>query len=168
VEASLSAHLLGHEISGGKTDAWLGPAAGRSMAWSDNAENICSFRINRMAPLNIPWVSKVMGPSRYDFFIGSLKGYTASNSPWVHSEMVSFRPTTNSEFGFQRMIIFGGEDHAPVTLHTFLKGFFDPNDTTSSLKFSRDDPGAGQDLPVLLSAALHTQVRDVLSGLDGA
>lgn len=142
VEASLSAHLLGHEISGGKTDAWLGPAAGGSMAWSNNAENIYSFRVDRVEPLYIPWVSKVMGPVRYDFFIGSLKGHTAPNSPWVHSEMFSFRPTANFEFGFERTIIFGGQGHAPVTLHTFLKGFFDTSDTTSAEKFSRDDPGA--------------------------
>jgi hypothetical protein len=142
VEASLSAHLLGHEISGGKNDAWLGPAAGGSMAWSNNAENIYSFRVDRVEPLNIPWVSKVMGPLRYDFFIGSLKGHTSPNSPWVHSEMFSFRPTTNFEFGFERTIIFGGEGHAPVTLHTFLHGFFNANDTTNAVKYSRDDPGA--------------------------
>jgi hypothetical protein len=142
VEASLSAHLWGHEISGGKTDAWLGPAAGGAMAWSNNAENIYSFRINRVEPLSIPFVVKVLGPLRYDFFIGSLKGHTDPNSPWVHSEMFAFRPTTNFEFGFQRTIIFGGEGHEPVTLHTFLKGFFDLNDTTGAEKLSRDDPGA--------------------------
>ncbi len=142
VEASLSVHLLGHEISGGKTDAWLGPAAGGAMAWSNNAENIYSFRINRVEPLNIFLLSKLLGPVRYDFFIGSLKGHTSPNSPWVHSEMFSFRPTVNFEFGFQRTIIFGGAGHAPVTLHTFLKGFFDTSDTTEAVKFSRNDPGA--------------------------
>jgi hypothetical protein len=142
VEASLSAHLLGHEISGGKSDAWLGPGAGGAMAWSNNAENIYSLRINRVEPLYIPWVDKVLGPLRYDFFIGSLKGHTAPNSPWVHSEMFSFRPTANFEFGFQRTIIFGGEGHAPVTLHTFLRGFFDLNDTNAAEKDSRNDPGA--------------------------
>jgi hypothetical protein len=142
VEASVSAHLLGHELSLGKNDAWLGPAQGGSVAWSNNAENIYSFRVNRVEPLYIPLLSKVMGPVRYDFFIGSLKGHTAPNDPWVHSEMFSFRPTTNFEFGFQRTIIFGGEAHAPVTLHTFLKGFFDTSDTTSAEKFSRNDPGA--------------------------
>jgi hypothetical protein len=141
-EASLSAYLLGHEISGGKTDAWLGPAAGGAMAWSNNAENIYSFRVNRVEPLNIPFVDKVLGPLRYDFFIGSLKGHTAPNSPWVHSEMFSFRPTANFEFGFQRTIIFGGEGHVPVTLHTFLRGFFDLNDTNAAEKDSRNDPGA--------------------------
>lgn len=142
VEASLSVHLLGHEISGGKTDAWLGPATGGAMAWSNNAENIYSFRVNRVEPLNIPLLSRLLGPVRYDFFIGSLKGHTSPNSPWVHSEMFSFRPTVNFEFGFQRTIIFGGEGHAPVTLHTFLKGFFDTSDTTVGVKFSRNDPGA--------------------------
>lgn len=142
VEASLSFHLLGHEISGGKSDAWLGPAAGGAMAWSNNAENIYSFRINRVEPLHIFGLSKLLGPVRYDFFVGSLKGHTAPNSPWVHSDMFAFRPTKNFEFGFQRTIIFGGKGHAPVTLHTFLKGFFDFNDTSREEKYSREDPGA--------------------------
>jgi hypothetical protein len=142
VEASLSAHLLGHEISGGKTDAWLGPGAGGAMAWTNNAENIYSFRINRVDPLNIPLLSRLLGPVRYDFFIGSLKGHTYPNHPWVHSEMFSFRPTSNFEFGFQRTIIWGGANHTPITLHTFLHGFFFLTDTTPEQKYSREDPGA--------------------------
>ena len=31
VEATLSYHILGHEISGGKSDAWLGPRMGGAM-----------------------------------------------------------------------------------------------------------------------------------------
>jgi hypothetical protein len=142
VEASLSFHLLGHEISGGKSDAWLGPAQGGAMAWSNNAENIYSFRINRVEPLNVFLLSKLLGPLRYDFFYGSLKGHTSPNSPYTHSEMFSFRPTKNFEFGFQRTVIFGGKGHAPVTLHTFLKGFFDFSDTSAGEKNSRNDPGA--------------------------
>jgi len=142
VEATMSFHLLGHEISGGKSDAWLGPAQGGAMAWSNNAENIYSFRINRVEPLHVPLVSRVLGPLRYDFFYGSLKGHTYPNSPYTHSEMFSFRPTSNFEFGFQRTIIFGGDGHAPVNLHTFLKGFFSFNDTTADVKLSREDPGA--------------------------
>ncbi len=142
VEANLSFHVLGHEISGGKSDAWLGPAQGGAMAWSNNAENIYSVRINRVEPLHVPLVSRVLGPLRYDFFYGSLKGHTSPNSPYTHSEMFSFRPTTNFEFGFQRTIIFGGHGHQPVTLHTFFKGFFSVNDTTADVKMSREDPGA--------------------------
>ena len=62
----------------------LGRRMGSAMAWSNNAENIYSFRINRVEPLYIPFVSKVLGPVRYDFFVGSLKGHTYPNAPWVH------------------------------------------------------------------------------------
>lgn len=142
LEANLSVHLLGHEISGGKSDAWLGPGYGGAMAWSNNAENIYSFRINRVEPLSIPLVSRLLGPVRYDFFVGSLKEHEVPNSPWVHAEMFAFRPTTNFEFGFQRTVIWGGKGHAPVTLHTFLRSFFDFDDTSADVKLSREDPGA--------------------------
>jgi hypothetical protein len=142
VEATLSVHLLGHEISGGKSDAWLGPGLGGAMDWSNNAENIYSFRIDRVEPLRIKYLSRLLGPVRYDFFYGSLKGHTDPNDDYVHSDMFSFQPTANFQFGFQRTVIFGGEGHEPVTLHTFLKGFFDTNDTNAGEKFSRDDPGA--------------------------
>ena len=143
-EAVASFHLLGHEISGGKSDAWLGPAAGGALAWTNNAENIYSFRINRVEPLNIYLLSKLLGPVRYDFFVGSLKGHTNPNSPWVHAEMFAFQPTSNFEFGFARTIIWGGEAHEPVTFHTFLHGFFDLHDTQGDPqdKASRNDPGA--------------------------
>jgi hypothetical protein len=141
-EATLSFHVLGHEISGGKSDSWDGPGLGSAMNWSNNAEDIYSFRINRIEPLTIPWISRVLGPLRYDFFVGSLKGHTQPNSPWIHSEMFSFAPTSNFQFAFSRSIIWGGEGHEPVTIHTFLQSFFSFNDTTGAEKNSDKDPGA--------------------------
>jgi hypothetical protein len=112
------------------------------MAWSNNAENIYSFRINRVEPLYIPFVSKVMGPLRYDFFVGSLKGHNVPQGPWVHAEEFSFRPTKNFEFAFERTVIWGGEGHVPVTLHTFFRSFFSFSDTVGDEKSGPDDPGA--------------------------
>jgi hypothetical protein len=142
VEAYGSFHLLGHEISGGKIDSWLGPGFGSSMAWSNNAENVYALHVDRVEPLNIKYLSKLLGPVRYDFFVGSIKGHTYLNAPWVHSTMFSFRPSENFEFGFQRTVIWGGKGHAPVTLHTFLHSFFDTNDTDDAEKNGRNDPGA--------------------------
>ncbi len=142
LEATASAHVIGHEISFGKSDAWLGPGVGGAMAWSNNADNIYSFRINRIEPLDIPLFSRVFGDLRYDFFIGSLKGHTYPRAPWIHSEMFSLAPTKNFQFAFQRSVIFGGAGHAPVTLHLFLKGFFNTSGTTVDEKYSRNDPGA--------------------------
>jgi len=142
LEAYLSAHVFNHEISIGKSDAWLGPGLGGAMEWSNNADNIYSFRMNRVEPLYIPYVSRVLGDVRYDFFVGSLKGHTYPNSPWVHSDKIDFAPTKNFQFGIQRTVIWGGKGHAPINLSTFFNGFFSFSDTTGSEKYSTKDPGA--------------------------
>ena len=142
IEAYISAHYLNHEVSFGKQDDWLGPGLGGGMAYSNNAENIYSFRINRIEPLQIPLLSRITGPFRYEFLIGPLKGHIYPRDPWVHLEKVSFKPTENLEFGFERTIIWGGKGHEPVTLHTFLKSFFSLANVTYAIKDSRQDPGA--------------------------
>jgi hypothetical protein len=142
MEANLSYHLLGHEVSVGKSDHWLGPDQGASMLWSNNAEDIYDFEIDRVEPLHIPLLSRLTGPFRYDFFVGSLKGHTYPNDPWVHVEKVSFKPTRNLEFGFDRQTIWGGKGHEPITLHTFLKSFFSFQNVPVAEKNSPQDPGA--------------------------
>jgi Capsule assembly protein Wzi len=142
LEANLSYHALGHEFSIGKNDHWLGPGQGTALAWSNNAEDIYDFEINRIEPLRIPLLSSVLGPIRYDFFVGSLKGHTYPNHPWVHVEKVSFKPTRNLELGFERTVIWGGLGHEPVTLHTFFHSFFSFQNVSGTEKFSTNDPGA--------------------------
>ena len=142
MEAYLSAHVLNHEISFGKQDEWLGPGRGGSFAYSNNAENIYSFQINRVEGLKVPLLSRVTGPFRYEFLVGSLKGHTSPNDPWLHVEKISFRPTDNLEFGFERSVIWGGKGHVPITVHSFLKSFFSFQNVSNSEKFSRNDPGA--------------------------
>ena len=81
LEGYVSAHVIGHEISFGKMDNWYGPGVGGGMAWSNNAENIWSFRINRVEPLYIPYISRIAGLIRYDFFVGPLKGHNDPGQP---------------------------------------------------------------------------------------
>lgn len=158
LEAYASAQVLNHIFSFGKQDDWLGPGLGGGMAYSNNAENIYSFRINRIEPLSVPLLSRLTGPFRYEFLVGPLKGHTyipftgpktpgqrdvySPSAPWMHLEKISFRPTQNLEFGFERTVIWGGKGHEPITLHTFLRSFFSLSATTSAKKFSREDPGA--------------------------
>ena len=159
MEAYVSAHVLNHEVSFGKQDQWLGPAQGGSFAYSNNAENIYGFEINRVEPLRIPLLSRLTGPFRYEFIVGPLHGHNfipnsqyATNpspintitpgAPWVHVEKLSFRPTDNLEFGFERTVIWGGKGHVPITLHSFLKSFFSFSAPQPGVKFSRNDPGA--------------------------
>ncbi len=160
LEAYASAHYLGHEISFGKTDDWLGPGVGAGMAFSNNADGIYTFRINRIEPLHVPGLSYVTGPFRYEFLIGPLRGHTYipyivpltnppvhpnvtnPGDPWTHVEKISLRPTENLELGFERTVIWGGKGHGPITLHTFLKSFFSFSSPSQQVKYGRDDPGA--------------------------
>ncbi len=160
LEAALSYHLLGHEFSLGKNDHWLGPATGASMLWGNNAADIYEFQINRVEPLHVPGLSRITGPFRYDFFLGGLHGHTLvpnpayqanpspnianvinPGDPWVHMEKVSFKPTRDLEFGFDRLTVWGGNGHEPITLHTFLHSFFSFQNVTATEKFGKDDPG---------------------------
>src|ERR1700733_6136419 len=142
MEAYISGHFFNHEVSFGKQDDWLGPGLGAGMAHSNNAENIYSFRINRIEPLHVPGLSYITGPFRYEFLVGPLKGHVYPIDPWMHVEKISFRPTENLEFGFQRTAIWGGKDHEPITLHTFLRSFFSTSAPNGAVKNSPQDPGA--------------------------
>ena len=142
MEAYVSAQVLNHVISFGKQDDWQSPAEGGSMSYSNNAENIYSFRINRVEPLDIPLLSRITGPFRYEFLVGPLKGHTYPIDPWVHVEKVSFRPTDNLEFGFERTVIWGGKDHEPINIKSFLRSFFSFSAPNGTVKNSPRDPGA--------------------------
>ncbi len=142
LEANASARIGGHEFSFGKSDHWMGPAAGGAFAWSSNAENIYAFQIDRTEPLHVPLLSDVIGPIRYDFFVGPLQGHTAPRAPWVHVEKLSFKPTRYVEVGFERTAIWGGKGHVPITVNSFLRSFFSFQNVTIAQKNSRTDPGA--------------------------
>jgi hypothetical protein len=51
------------------------------MAYSNNAENIYSFRINRVEPLHIPLLSRLTGPFRYDFWLDRSAGTPICQGP---------------------------------------------------------------------------------------
>jgi hypothetical protein len=176
MEAYASAHLLNHEISFGKQDEWLGPAQGGSFAYSNNAENIYALHIDRVEPLHVPGISYLTGPFRYQFLVGSLKGHVFPNDPWVHVEKISFRPTPDLEFGFERTVIWGGKGHEPINLHSFLRSFFSFAAPQGNIKDSRSDPGArfgafdfSYRLPYLrnwLTVYADSEVHDDVSPVD--
>jgi hypothetical protein len=142
IDANLSANVLNHEISVGKSELWWGPAEGGAFAYSDNAEPIYMLRINRAEPLMIPLLSKLLGPVRYDLFLGSLKGHSPPFGPWIQGQKVSFRPSPNLEFGFSRTIVFAGKGHVPLTFGSFWNSFASFSNVPVETKFSSNDPGA--------------------------
>jgi hypothetical protein len=195
LEAYVSGQVLNHVISFGKQDQWLGPAQGASMAYSNNAQNVYGFEINRIEPLHVPGLSRLTGPFRYEFLVGALRGHnympnpeyeaapssklpnvTNPGNPWVHVEKLSFKPTQDLEIGFERTVIWGGEGHSPVTVIDFLRSFFSLSSPAAAIKNGRKDPGArfgafdfSYRLPYLrkwLTLYTDSEVHDDVSPID--
>jgi hypothetical protein len=68
-------------FSFGKKDEWKGPAQSASMTYSNNAENIYAFHINRAKPLCIPLLSRFIGPFHYEFMVSALRSHTMIPNP---------------------------------------------------------------------------------------
>ena len=152
------------------------------MAYSNNAANIYSFRINRIEPLAIPGLSRLTGPFRYDFMIGGLRGHnyipnpahianpTAEPAECDHSrrplgalEKISFRPTENLEFGFERTVIWAGKGHGAVNIDSFLQQLFQPDFAQrADQKRLPRSRRALRRIRLLLPAALRPQMAHAL------
>ena len=143
------------ELTFGRQSISWGPGDGGSLMLSDNAAPIDMFRINRVAPLGIPLVSRFLGPVRTEFFFGQLTGQqfvfgavngngvvgsyseTLHPQPYIHGERFSFKPTRNFEFGFSRTAIFGGPG-IPLTFGTFRTSLLS---TRNAFPGTLEDPG---------------------------
>ena len=126
------------EVSFGKQSLSWGPGDGGSMTFSNNAQPVNMFRISRTSPLKLPSVLGWLGPMRTEFFFGQLAGQefianpsglvgqfgqSLSPQPFIHGQKLSFKPTSNFEFGFFRTTIYGGPGY-PLTFDTLIRSLF--------------------------------------------
>jgi membrane-associated phospholipid phosphatase len=126
------------EVSFGKQSLWWGPGAGGAMLFTDNAEPINMFRINRVSPFQLPSIFRLFGPMRVEFFVGQLDGHhfingpfsvigswsqTVEPQPFIHGQKLTFRPTRNLELGISRTTIFAGPG-IPFTTNKLLRSLF--------------------------------------------
>ena len=141
------------QLSFGRQSLDWGPGEGGSLIFSDNAAPIDMFRINRVAPLNIPLLSRVLGPWRGEFFFGHLSGHhfafgpeavignfsePLQDQPFLYGGHFTFKPTRNFEFGFSFTTIMGGPG-VPLTFGTFKHSLFGFN--SNGLPGTPQDPG---------------------------
>ena len=144
VEGYASLNLRGLQFSFGKQALWWGPTETGAMLASSNAEPIPMLRISNVEPLKLPSILGFLGPMRTEFFLGQLQGqqYILNNNgivgptsfnpqPFIHGQKLSFKPTSNLEFGFSRTVVFAGMGH-PFTFHSFLKSVFNVTSNKSA------------------------------------
>jgi membrane-associated phospholipid phosphatase len=167
LDAYVGLTISNWEFSFGRQSLSWGPGAGGSLMFSDNAEPIDMFRVNRVTPITIPFVSRILGPMRTELFFGQLSGQHFVNGvvnngvfgsytealdpqPFIHGQRFSFKQTPNFEFGFSRTSIFAGPG-IPLTLGTFKTSLLgtanaapgtpnDPGDRRSGLDWSYRPP----------------------------
>jgi hypothetical protein len=154
------------QVTFGQQSLWWGPGNGGPMLFSNNAPPIRMFRVNRITPLQPPGFLRWLGPMRTEFFFGQLAGYefvfsplglvgqfgqSLDPQPFIHGQMISFKPTPNFEFAFFRTTIYGGPGY-PLTARRLISSLFTtgnevaggpskPGDRRSGLSLSYRLPG---------------------------
>jgi hypothetical protein len=150
------------QFSFGKQSLWWGPGESGAMNYSNNAEPVTMFRVNRVIPVTLPGWGGFLGPIRAEFFFGQLSGQkffrSAAGSfgpgfspqPLIHGEKFSLKLTPDLEIGMSATTVFGGPGF-PITLKTILRSFTlsntipgeisDPGDRRAGFDFRYRIPG---------------------------
>jgi len=159
LDTYVAMNLSDWELSYGNQSLWWGPEQGGPLMFSDNAEPVRMFRINRVTPFTLPGFLGVLGPIRVEAFVGQFSGYqfvqapsgptlapklfgeygqSLNPQPIIHGERISFKPTSNLEIGLSRTTDYGGPGY-PLTMHTFLRSLFS---TGNALPGAPNKPGS--------------------------
>jgi membrane-associated phospholipid phosphatase len=188
LDTYVAMNISNWQLSYGNQSLWWGPAQGGSMMFSNNAEPIRMFRVNRVSPLILPSFLGLLGPMRVEAFIGQFTGYDLLFSPLgtlgqygvplnpqpiIHGQRISFKPTSNLEIGISRTTDYGGPGY-PLTVHTFLRSLFSTSNTNpgtpnkpgsrrAGLDFSYRIPGVRNGLTFYADGlAEHNEISPLL------
>jgi Capsule assembly protein Wzi/PAP2 superfamily len=143
LDAYVGMNFSGWQISYGNQSLWWGPSQGGALMFSDNAQPMRMFRVDRVTPFRLPSFLGVLGPMRSEAYIGQYSGYDlvltptglagaygqpVNPQPIDHGERISFKPTSNLEVGLSRTTDYGGPGY-PLTPHNFLRSVFSTGNT---------------------------------------
>ena len=152
LDAYVGLNFNNWQVTFGQQSLLWTPGYGGSLDLSYNAPPINMFHINRITPLELPHFLHWLGPMRTEFFFGQLTGHEfifnpagfvgqygqfLDPQPFIHGQMLSFKPTPNFEFAFFRTTIYGGPGY-PLTFHHLISSLFT---TGNSPAGSADKPG---------------------------
>jgi membrane-associated phospholipid phosphatase len=167
LDAYVGMNFENWQVSFGKQSLWWSPVEGGPLMFSDNAEPMNMFRINRVSPFKLPGVLGWLGPIRMEWFLGQFAGHQfvirtdtgiigqfgrpLDRQPFLQGQKISLRPTSNFEFSVSTTTVFAGGPGA-LTWHTFLRSYTlgntpyqtdltNPGDRRSGVDFTYKVPG---------------------------
>ena len=117
---------------GNQSLSW-GPGVGGSLLISNNAVPFPMLRIMPEKPMEIPGISKVLGPIVVDQFFGLLEGHFGPKQPWVYGQKISFKPVRSWEFAYSRTTLIGGNEFPLTSKQFFLSLFGRPDPAQNSV-----------------------------------
>ncbi len=123
LDANAAVNVSGWNFAFGKQSLWWAPNRGGAFLFSNNAEPIYMARVTRIAPFQLPWIFRLLGPMKWDLFFGKLSGNQYPPRPLIHGEKISFKPTRNLELSFSRTAEFGGVGR-PMTPGAIFHSYF--------------------------------------------
>jgi membrane-associated phospholipid phosphatase len=153
LDAYVGLNLESWQFSFGRESLWWSPMHSGPLMFSDNAEPVDMFRIDRVSPFKLPWIAGWLGPMRFDWFLGQFAGHEfvhqtdtgtvgqfgqpIGRQPFLEGVKLSMKPTPNFEFSVSWTNVFAGGP-GPLTWHTFLHSYSPGNSLTGG---GPDDPG---------------------------
>ncbi len=167
LDAYVGMNFENWQVTFGKQSLWWSPTEGGPLMFSDNAEPVNMFRINRVSPFKLPSILGWLGPIRVEWFLGQFAGHDfvfqtdtgivgqfgspLDRQPFLQGQKISLKPTPNFEFSVSTTSVFAGGP-SPLTMHTFLRSYSlgntlhqggpdDPGDRRSGVDFSYRIPG---------------------------
>lgn len=138
LDAYVAMNIANWQFSYGRQSLWWGTSEGGTLAFTNNAEPVNMFRLNRVSPFRLPGVFGYLGDMRLDFFVGQLSGQEFINNgtlgtqaqgqygkslrpqPYFSGGKISFKFNENFEFNMSKTTIFGGPGN-PFTLKTLIQ-----------------------------------------------
>ena len=156
LEAYAGLQLGDWQITFGKQELWWGADASGPMMFSTNAPPFMMLQFTRVKPITLPGIFGRIGPIRTQYILGRLTGHhwvhgqalgttgswtqPLSDQPFITGQKISFKPSSNLEFGVSATTIFAGTGY-PFTAHSLLRAMFS---TATPGPGSPADPGDRQ------------------------
>jgi membrane-associated phospholipid phosphatase len=116
------------QVSFGKQSLSWGPGLGGSLILSNNADSFYMLRITHVQPVELPSVFAMLGPIRFESFMGREKGHPFSGRPFIYGQKISLKPFRSFEWAFARTTTIGGIGD-PLNTHTFFESYFGRTDS---------------------------------------
>lgn len=139
LEGYMGIQLKDWQLTFGKQELWWGADASGPMMLSTNAPPIMMLQFTRVKPITLPGIFGRLGSIRTQYILGRLTGdhwvygqafgtfgswtKPLSDQPFITGEKISFKPSSNLEFGVSATTIFAGTGY-PFTAHSLLRAMF--------------------------------------------